>query len=153
MITEKISEIIFVLFLCIVSTWVIVEGYILSLDELHDIGPGFLLFFEATFMGILSLASLIKVSRSHMKAMPAFSSYHRLGRVCWTILITFITALFFETLGFILMTAIYMVLLLRFVGQERWIRLSLVTILTIILSYIIFNFLLGMQLPTGPLGF
>jgi len=68
-------------------------------------------------------------------------------------MISVIFAFFLNLLGFIIMSALFMALLLRWVGRERWLKLSIVTILTIISSYFVFKVLLGIQLPIGLFGF
>lgn len=153
MITERILEIIFSLFLCVICIWVISESYALSLGNVDDIDSGFLLFFEAILMIILCAASIAGVIKNREKPTPAFDSRQGLLEVALTIFIILITAVFFEILGFVLMASIFMVLLLKFVGQERWLRLFIVTAITIGLSYSIFSLLLNIQLPTGLFGF
>jgi len=152
-ITERTLEIIFSLFLCMICVWVISEGYALSLGNLENIGSGFLLFFEALLMLILCAAGIAGVIKNRGKPKPAIDSYRSLVRISLTVFITLITAVFFEILGYILTASLFMVLLLKLVGQERWLRLSIVTFLTIALSYTIFALLLNIQLPIGPFGF
>lgn len=153
MITERILEIIFSLFLCVICVWVISEGYALSLGNLNEVGSGFLLFVEAILMIIMCAVSIAGVIKHRGKLTPAFDSRQGFVKVGLTIFIVLITAVFFEILGFVLMASIFMILLMRFVGQERWLRLSIVTVVTIALSYSIFSLLLNIQLPTGPFGF
>jgi putative tricarboxylic transport membrane protein len=136
-----------------ICVWVISEGYALSLGNLENIGSGFLLFFEALLMFILCAAGIAGVIKKRGKSKPAIDSYRSLVRISLTVFITLITAVFFEILGYILTASLFMVLLLKLVGRERWLRLSIVTFLTIALSYIIFAHLLNIQLPIGPFGF
>lgn len=153
MVTNKLLEIMFTLFLLAVSIWIVVESFILSLGNLHDPGPGFLCLLGALLMGILSLTNLIKVSMSREKTAPAFSSLKGLGGLILTVVIVTMFALLFETVGFIITSTLFMALMLKLVGQERWVRLSLITISSVILSYVIFKILLNIQLPVGPFGF
>lgn len=143
---------IFTLCLLILSIWVAIESWRLSLGNLHEIGPGFFLFFVATLMGILSLGSLTKVLMSRARIVPAFSSYKKLIGVIWTFIISIVLTLFFDTLGFVIMAMLFMTALLRLVGKERWLRLSIVTALTTVLSYFLFKVLLKIELPAGFLG-
>ena len=153
MVTNKLLEIMFTLFLLAVSIWILVESFILSLGNFHDPGPGFLCFLGAFLMGILSLTNLIKVLVSRKKTEAAFSSLMGLGGLLFTVVIVTMFALLFETLGFIIMSTLFMGLMLRLVGKERWVRLSLITISSVMLSYLIFKILLNIQLPVGPFGF
>lgn len=153
MIKNTTLEIIFTLLLGVFCLWVIVEGYELSLGNLAEIGPGFLLFFEGIFLGILCLVSLRALFFESGDLAPAFSSSRGLRGVFFVIGLTSIVGFFFEILGFTIISVLFLILLLRYVGEERWTRLLPVAILTILFSYIIFNKLLNIQLPVGPLGF
>lgn len=153
MIQNRTLEILFTLFLAMVCIWVTVEGYNLSLGSLSEIGPGFLLFFEGIFLGLLCLISLQRLSRGPRDSPPAFFSNQGFKGVVLTIGVTLIVAIFFETLGFIISAALFLVFVLRFVGEERWGRLLWVAGLTILFSYCIFSLILKMQLPLSPLGF
>ena len=104
-------------------------------------------------MIIMCAVSIAGVIKNRGKLTPAFDSRQGLIKVGLTIFIVLITAVFFEILGFVLMASIFMILLMKFVGQERWLRLSIVTAITIALSYSIFRLLLNIQLPMGPFGF
>ena len=153
MIKNTTLEILFTLLLGVSCIWVIVEGYELTLGNLVEIGPGFLLFFEGIFLGILCLVSLRKLFFESGDLTPAFSSSRGLRGVFFVIGLTSIVGFFFEILGFTIISILFLILLLRYVGEERWTRLLPVAILTILFSYIIFNMLLNIQLPVGPLGF
>lgn len=153
MIKNTTLEIIFTLLLGVFCLWVIVEGYELSLGNLVEIGPGFLLFFEGIFLGILCLVSLRALFFESGDLAPAFSSSRGLRGVFFVIGLTSLVGFFFEILGFKIISVLFLILLLRYVGEERWTRLLPVAILTILFSYIIFNKLLNIQLPVGPLGF
>jgi putative tricarboxylic transport membrane protein len=153
MIKNTTLEVLFTLFLVIFSVWVIIEGYTLSLGNLTEIGPGFLIFSEGIFLGVLCLAVLRSLFRGSRDTSAAFFSYQGLKGVLLTIGITLVVAVFFETLGFVLSAAVLLIFLLRLVGEESWRRLLLVAGFTVFFSYCIFNLLLKVQLPTGPLGF
>jgi sorbitol-specific phosphotransferase system component IIC len=64
-----------------------------------------------------------------------------------------IAVLLFETLGYVIISTLLMIFLVKFIGKERWARSLAVTGLMVILSYFVFSILLKIQLPIGPFGF
>jgi len=150
--SKKILEIVFTLCLLIFSVWVVVESWKISLGSLREIGPGFYLFFSAIFMGILSLLSIIKSLMGHVIMTPAFPPGSNWRGVIWTLIISISFACFLNLLGFIIMATVFMLGLLKLVGQERLIRITIVTIITVVFSYIIFKSVLHIQLPVGFIG-
>ncbi len=61
-------------------------------------------------------------------------------------------ALVLERLGFLLATFFLMVLLLRAIEAPRWPKVLIVALITSLLSYGLFAWLLGVPLPAGILG-
>ena len=61
-------------------------------------------------------------------------------------------ALALERLGFLLTTFLLMVLLLRAIESQRWPKVVAIAIMTALISYAIFGWLLGIPLPAGVLG-
>jgi len=61
-------------------------------------------------------------------------------------------ALVLEWLGFLLATFALMVLLLRAIEAPRWPKVLVVALVTSVLSYGLFAWLLGVPLPAGILG-
>ena len=74
-------------------------------------------------------------------------------RLLFMFLSVAIAVFFFETLGYVIVSTLLMIFLVKFIGGERWVRSLIVTGLMVILSYFVFSILLKIQLPTGPLGF
>ena len=61
-------------------------------------------------------------------------------------------ALVLEWLGFLLSTFFLMVLLLRAIEAPRWSKVIIVALVTALISYGLFAWLLGVPLPAGVLG-
>ncbi len=68
-----------------------------------------------------------------------------------TILVGF--ALVLESLGFLASTFLLMIMLLRAVDAPSWPTVIVIAVLTAVLSYGTFTWLLGVPLPHGVLGF
>ena len=60
-------------------------------------------------------------------------------------------ALALERLGFLLTTFLLMVLLLRAIESQRWPKVVAIALMTALISYAIFGWLLGIPLPGGVL--
>ena len=144
--------IIFGFFLIMVSIWIIVDSYRLSVGNLKDPGPGFLPFFAGILMLILVFVNLKKTSVYSPKADGAFSSYKNLMRVIYTLTVAIITAVFFETLGYFVMGAFFLIMLMKVVNNEKWVRTLIITMFAMFMSYLIFIYILEVQLPSVPFG-
>jgi putative tricarboxylic transport membrane protein len=153
MIPKRVFEMVFVLLLLIGSFWVIVESYQISIGHLKDPGPGFLLFYGAILLGLLSLINFVKLILNRNKNLPAFPTSGNLKRLFYMVISVAIAVLLFETIGYVIISTLLMIFLVRFIGRERWMRSLVVTGLMVILSYFVFSILLKIQLPMGPLGF
>lgn len=62
-------------------------------------------------------------------------------------------ALVLERLGFLLSTFLLMALLLRAIESQAWPKVATVALVTSLVAYAIFGWLLGIPLPAGILGF
>ena len=74
-------------------------------------------------------------------------------RIASTLAIMIGFALVLEWLGFLLSTFLLMVLLLRVIEAPRWSKVFTVALMTALISYGLFAWLLGVPLPAGILGF
>jgi cellulose synthase/poly-beta-1,6-N-acetylglucosamine synthase-like glycosyltransferase len=52
-------------------------------------------------------------------------------------------------LGFFIVTPVFMIICLWYLGLHEWVKLSLISILTTICVFLVFNTLMGVQLPMG----
>jgi putative tricarboxylic transport membrane protein len=152
MLSEKRIGIIFSFFLILVSIWIIVDSYKLTIGSLKDPGPGYLPFFAGLLMLIFVLVNLKKTFLSSTKADWAISSYKNLMRVVSTLAVAIITAVFFENLGFFVMGVFFLIMLMKVVNNEKWVRTLMITIFAMVMSYLIFIYILDVQLPSGPFG-
>jgi putative tricarboxylic transport membrane protein len=152
MVSEKRIGIIFSFFLMLVSIWIIFDSYKLTVGSLKDPGPGFLPFFAGLFMLILVLVNLKKTFLSSTKADWAISSYKNLMRVIFTLGVAIITAVFFEYLGYFVMGVFFLIMLMKVVNNEKWVRTLMITVFAMVMSYLIFIYILDVQLPSGLFG-
>ena len=152
MLSEKRIGVIFSFFLILVSIWIMVDSYKLTIGSLKDPGPGFLSFFAGSLMLILVLVNLKKTFLSSKKADGAISSYKNLMRVVSTLAVAIITAVLFENLGYFVMGVFFLIMLMKVVNNEKWVRTLIITVFAMVMSYLIFIYILDVQLPSGPFG-
>lgn len=102
---------------------------------------------------LLTLIELLRALRQPESANApgkiASEGWFRIGATLATMLGF---ALVLERLGFLLATFFLMVLLLRAIEAPRWPKVLIVALITSLLSYGLFAWLLGVPLPAGILG-
>ncbi|MEO6163220.1 MAG: tripartite tricarboxylate transporter TctB family protein [Candidatus Binatia bacterium] len=102
---------------------------------------------------LLTLIELLRALRQPESANApgkiASEGWFRIGATLATMLGF---ALVMEQLGFLLATFFLMVLLLRAIEAPRWPKVLIVALITSLLSYGLFAWLLGVPLPAGILG-
>ncbi len=137
------------------SGFICIESYRLGLGSLHQPGPGFISFWTAAVMGILSIAILIP-AWTKKKAMepegPIFGKENIL-KIVFVLLSLFLYAFFIETLGFVPITLLLFIFLLGIIERKRWGLTIFVSVVVTAISYLVFEIWLKSQLPEGLLGF
>lgn len=151
MVSKKALDIAFSFVILFAAIWVMGESYKMSIGDLHEAGPGFLPFYGSLIMGIFILINIVNLAFIRRPKEPAFSSPKNLKILVYAFISTFLAILFFEPLGFVIMTAFYMISLLKVVGRVGWLRTMLVSAFIVLFSYLIFVLFLKVQLPLGLL--
>jgi putative tricarboxylic transport membrane protein len=137
------------LFWLAIAIFVSLEGFAkLKLGTLRQPGPGFFPFWGAVILGTLSLILLARSLRSRERL--------NFGAVRWSALVLALAALliyllFLETLGFVIVTFCFLLLLFRF-GEIGWIKSAASSIVATSLAYALFQLWLRVQLPRGWFG-
>jgi len=118
-------------------------------------GAGFLPFWLGALMAVLSILLLVKATsqRGGSPGRSLMPSRQALAQVGMTIGSLAGYILLLEWLGFLLATGGLTALLLGVVERERWFATVLVALLNAVGLYMIFQVLLGVNLPRNPLGF
>jgi len=137
------------LFWLAIAIFVFLEAFTkLKLGSLHQPGPGFFPFWGGVLLATLSLILLVRSLRSRERI--------NFGAVRWSALVLVLTVLlvyllFLETLGFVIVTFCFLLLLFRF-GQIGWIKSAASSIVATSLVYALFQLWLRVQLPRGWFG-
>jgi putative tricarboxylic transport membrane protein len=148
---DRISGIFWLLF----SAFISIESYRLGLGNLHQPGPGFIFFWTAFVMGILSIAVLIPAwtrEKTGEPKAPIFGKENVL-KIILVLLSLFLYAFFMETVGFILITLLLFIFLIGIIEKKRWGLTIFVSVAVTGISYLVFEIWLKSQLPKGFLGF
>lgn len=124
----------------------------LGIGKANDPGPGFFPFLAGSIIAVLSLAMLISSIRERSTAPPPKQPLiTREAALILSVLLLF--GVLVEKAGFFLCAFGATLFMLRVNGQKRWSYLLLVTILTCLGIFVVFNILLEVRLPLGILRF
>jgi len=148
---DRISGVFWLLF----SVSIGIESYRLGLGNLHEPGPGFIFFWTAVAMGILSIVVFIREwfeKKTGEREGPIFGKENIL-KIILVLLSLFLYAFFMEGLGFIPITLLLFIFLLGMIEKKRWVFTIFVSVAVTGISYLVFEIWLKSQLPKGILGF
>jgi len=121
----------------------------LKLGTLRQPGPGFFPFWGGFLLAALSLVLLVQARRERQP--------FGFGAIRWKALL-FVAGmllaylLLLETLGFALVTLLFLLLLFWF-GNMGWVKSAVCAAIAVSTAYALFKLWLQVQLPRGPLGF
>ncbi len=148
---DQISGIFWLFF----SGFICVESYRLGLGTLHQPGPGFIFFWTAFVMGILSIAVLIPAwtRKKTGELEGSLFGKENMLKIIFVLLSLFLYAFFMESLGFIPVTLLLFIFLLGIIEKKSWGLTIFVSMAVTGISYLLFEIWLKSQLPKGLLGF
>lgn len=129
------------------------EAFRLPMGEMKDPGAGFFPLIVAIATGLLAVAAIFHALRER----PAAPEERPLERLRWWNLVVILAglivyALTLTTIGFMISTFWFMLLLLKVIEPQRWIKALAAASITAVAAELFFNALIGAQIPTGLLG-
>jgi len=148
---DRISGIFWLLF----SVFISIESYRLGLGNVHQPGAGFIFFWTAVAMGVLSIAVFVRAwfgKKTGARESPVFGKENVL-KIILVLLSLFLYAFFMEAMGFIPITLLLFIFLLGVIEKRRWVFTIFVSVAVTGISYLLFEIWLKSQLPKGILGF
>ena len=137
------------LFWLAIAIFVSLEGFTkLKFGTLRQPGPGFFPFWGGLLLGVLSLILLARSLKSR--------EWLKSGAIPWPALLLVLGALlgyllFLETLGFVIVTFLFLLALFCF-AEIGWIKQVAWSVIATSLAYGLFKFWLQVQLPRGLFG-
>lgn len=146
---DRISSIIFL----IIAVIVIWQSAIIPMGRISKPGPGFLPFWVGIILAGLSAYLWVQSARhkSPLVKIPFLSGEGRWQDVLWTAGFLLGFTFLVEILGFVITTLLFLFLIFRLVGKQKWWIVLTGTILVTLSVYVIFKVCLQVQLPVGLL--
>jgi putative tricarboxylic transport membrane protein len=118
--------------------------------------PGLLPFIAGVVLIILGTGVLVSSWKTSSKEEntkgPFFPERSSLRRLCFSVFALCAYLAIVEWVGFVLTTFLFMIFLMRFVEPQKWKTILTCSALTTMISYLLFDVLLGTHLPKGFLG-
>jgi len=146
---DRVSGIFWLAF----AVFVMIESYRLGLGTLHQPGPGFLFFWGAIVLGIMS--SVIVVRAGGYNRSEESETFNlrglNIGKIILVLVSLFLYSLFMEKLGFIPITLLLFIFLLGVAEKKKWFLTIPISVAVTALTYLIFEIWLKSQLPKGLL--
>ena len=116
-------------------------------------GPGSLPFVVGLILiglaSVIFVQALLSSSSLKIRFFPRDDSF---ARLMLALLAIFIYGFFLKPAGFVLTTFVFLFFVLRWVGREKWITVFSFSLLTAVLSYLLFS-ALQVELPRGTWKF
>ena len=148
------TDIIGSVLLILVGTGVIVESIRLHVGTPLMPKPGFFPFLGGFLLIGLSLVLLVQVWLGRGK--PSGQGRQAFGEVYRPLILIVslgVYAAVLESLGYVLPTTLIAGVILRVLGVKSWKMISLVSVLLSVGTYLLFDRILGVDLPAGCLPF
>ena len=128
-------------------------SFTLGLGTVHAPGPGFVPFLAGGLLIVLTIAALIE-TRPEMKVRKWSELF---GGERWRAVVgilgsLFLYALVMDILGFLLSTFLILTFLFKISEGQRWKVALGASILTMVLTYFLFEYFLQINFPRGFLG-
>jgi putative tricarboxylic transport membrane protein len=144
--SDRISGIFFLLF----SGYVCMKSLQMGLGGWHRPGPGFLPFWSGVALGILAVILLTQSLRQD-KASAADEPKEKTNLKPITLVLISLVGyiILLEPLGFVITTVIFVGFLLKTIEKKGWILTIWVSLVVALSSYVVFEVLLGAELPKG----
>jgi putative tricarboxylic transport membrane protein len=119
-------------------------------------GPGLLPLIAGIILISLGVGVLIPALKKEAKPKPAekgfFPEKDSFKKLLLAVVALGVYGMALEYMGFLIMTFLFMIFLLRFIEPQKWTVVLTTSLLTAASSYLLFQLLLKVQLPKGIWG-
>ena len=148
------EQLIAIFWLCF-ALFGVYEGWVLDVGSASVPGPGFLPFWSAVLLGIFSIGHIIVVSVTKEKAAGFRDLWKGANwrKVIGASIAFLLYAAIFAGLGYISATFCLIFLVMAIMEPRRLWHHGLYAAMIAVVSFVIFNGLLGSRLPKGIFGF
>mgnify|MGYP001767011303 CR=1 FL=1 len=140
-----------------ISVAICIHSVSLGVGSFREPGVGFLFFWGGVTLAFLSLLLLLK-SRQEIRRADTRSPWIPFREIRWLKVAAVLAALgvyalFFEWLGALISTALFIGFLMQAIEPKRWYIALSVSIVSTLSIYLLFKVILNVRLPLGILGF
>jgi len=144
------------LFLMVFSAGICFSSFQIGIGTLHTPDSGFFPFWGGIALGLLSLANFLVATIKRRRTIQQVTPER--NDISWRNLVltfSFLSAypLFLNIFGFLLSTFLFFFLMLRFIEPQKWSIVLGLSATTAVLTYVVFQYSLKVQFPTGIFGF
>lgn len=129
------------------------ESLRLPLGSWQSPAPGLFPLLVSLVLVGMALTLLVVTLGTRASAPPGPSSEARRTKVWWTLVSLLAFYALLEPLGFLTTSFLFLFFLLRAIAGQRWGVTLAIGAAASVSSYLVFDRLLGLPLPRGPLGF
>jgi len=142
------------IFWLLLSIVAIMESYRLNLGSWQKPGSGFLPFLAACFLGIFSIIVILgaRLSRKKVEEREVWPNREGWPKAAFVFIILLAYTLGLEKVGFMVTTFLLVLLLLKTIEPQSWMKSLLFSFSVVFISYIIFHTWLKVPLPSGLLS-
>jgi putative tricarboxylic transport membrane protein len=144
-----IRETIAICFWFLLSIFVCIQSLRLGLGSLNAPGSGFLSFGASLVVGILAVVLFLKDRRQRKADRAPFYKGKKVQNVAFILALLFAYPLLLNQLGYFLCTLFFVACSIKVIGQKKWRTVVLISISTAIVSYLLFDVWLQIQIPRG----
>jgi putative tricarboxylic transport membrane protein len=139
------------IFWLVISIIAMMESYRLNLGSWQKPGSGFLPFLAASFLAIFSIIVILGTlgSRKRVEQREVWPNREGWSKAAFIFIILLAYTLGLEKAGFAVSTFLLMLLLLKTIEPQSWMKSLLFSFTVVFISYIIFHTWLKVPLPSG----
>lgn len=126
-------------------------AYRIGLGEASSPGPGFIPFLTGSLLIFLSSISLIKsfVVPSNSGPSKIFGEGVRWDKLVLVVAALFAYIFLLPVLGYFVVTFLFLILLGKIIEPRGWKVIWIISILSVVISYLVFGYWLKVQFPKG----
>lgn len=124
-----------------------------DLGSLRAPGSGFMPFLSGLLICGFSVITLLRSLFDKSTEVEKVWAGVKLQKLIFVILMLLLYGVLIETFGFIVCSFLLLLVTIRYVGSQTWRATLLVSILSSVGSYVLFEVWLSVPLPRGILGF
>lgn len=129
---------------------IIVSSLRLGLGRLDQPEPGLIPFLAASSLFVLTIGQYFRKAWGEGQSDPPLPREWR--KMTGVTVSLFLYSFLLEPLGFLFSTAIWLFFLFWLADPKRWVRSAIQTLVTVLVTYVLFVLLFNLQLPRGPWG-